>query len=302
MVTSADYPADYPPSATPSNRSPLSLLTIAGHDPSSGAGITADLEVFAAHGFFGLSAPTALTVQSTQGVVDFQPVDPHLLRQILDHLTADISPAGIKIGMLGSLEVAESIAIFLQQQHSQSPGNRHIPLIFDPVIISSSGRELLAPEARSVLHDRFLPHVTWITPNWHELAALTASAPIQTLTAATAATHQLAQRHPHLHIVATAGDASQPTDLLRLPTGEIHHFEGHHIESRNTHGTGCAFSSALLCNLAQGHSAAESVANAKHYVTQAILHAPNIGHGKGPLNLLWPLTTKPGGPSSSRTK
>jgi hydroxymethylpyrimidine/phosphomethylpyrimidine kinase len=273
------------------NPSPLSLLSIAGHDPSSGAGFTADLQVFAAHGFFGLSAPTALTVQSTQGVAGFELVPPHLLRQILDHLAVDIAPAGIKIGMIGSSTSAETIADFLHAQHPQHASKSHIPIVLDPVLISSSGRELLPAEDLGIFHTHLLPQVDWITPNWPELAALSSSSPIQTLAQAEAAAHQLAQRHPHLHIVATAGDAAQPTDLLRLPTGEVHHFNGRHIDSRNTHGTGCAFSSVILANLVLGQSPEEAVRSAKHYVTQGILQAPNLGHGKGPLNLLWPLNS-----------
>jgi hydroxymethylpyrimidine/phosphomethylpyrimidine kinase len=271
------------------------LLTIAGHDPSSGAGITADLQTFAAHRLFGTSAITALTVQSTQGVAEIQPADPAFLRRALDHLATDLPPAGIKIGMLGSGEIAASVAGFLASVHptegKQAVGNQPPsgpPIILDPILRATSGADLLPPDAIETLHQQLLPHVTWITPNWSELSALTAQ-PVETLSQAEAATHSLAARHPHLHIVATAGDHRQPTDLLRLPSGDIHRFAGEHIESTSTHGTGCAFSSALLCLLVLRDTPIEAVRGAKHFVTEAIRNAPNLGQGKGPLNLFWHL-------------
>ena len=284
------------PDPTPA-ASTRTLLTIAGHDPSSGAGITADLQTFAAHRLFGTSAITALTVQSTLGVAEIQPVDSAFLRRALDHLAADLPPAGIKIGMLGSSEIAASVAGFLASFHPQEgkstagnqPPSSPPPVVLDPILRATSGAHLLPPEAIETLHRQLLPQVTWITPNWSELSALTAQ-PVETLAQAEAATHSLATRHPHLHIIATAGDHRQPTDLLRLPSGDIHRFAGEHIESTSTHGTGCAFSSALLCLLILRDTPIEAVRGAKHFVTEAIRHAPNLGHGKGPLNLFWHLS------------
>ena len=284
------------PNSGSSERTPgRTLLTIAGHDPSSGAGITADLQTFAAHRLFGTSAITALTVQSTLGVTEVQAVDPAFLRRALDHLAADLPPSGIKIGMLGSSEIAASVAGFLASLHNaegkSSTGNQPPskistvpPIVLDPILRASSGAQLLPPQALDLLHQQLLPLVTWITPNWQELSALTAQ-PITTLAEAEAALQKLAARHPHLHLVATAGDHHQPTDLLRLPSGEIHRFIGEHLESSSTHGTGCAFSSALLCHLVLRDNPVEAVRSAKHFVTEAIRTAPNLGHGKGPLNL-----------------
>ena len=275
-------------SATHSTASIRTLLTIAGHDPSSGAGITADLQTFAAHRLFGTSVITALTVQSTLGVAEIQPINPAFLRRALDHLVADLPPAGIKIGMPGSAEIAASVAAFLttlRQTAGNQTNNGNLPIVLDPILRASSGADLLPPEAIETLHQQLLPVVTWVTPNWSELSALTAQ-PIQTLAEAEAATHALAQRHPHLHIVTTAGDHSQPTDILRLPSGDIHRFAGDHLDSTSTHGTGCAFSSALLSLLVLRDTPIEAVRGAKHFVTEAIRQAPTLGHGKGPLNFL----------------
>ena len=166
------------------------------------------------------------------------------------------------------------------------PQNTHIPIVLDPVLRSSSGADLLDSAALETLHTRLLPAVTWITPNWSELSTLT-HLPVATEAEAETATQALALRHPHLHIVTTAGDQPTPTDLLRLPTGEIHRFIGEHLATTSTHGTGCAFSSAILCRLVLGDTPTAAVQAAKQYVAEALRRAPVLGHGKGPLNLLW---------------
>jgi hydroxymethylpyrimidine/phosphomethylpyrimidine kinase len=265
-----------------------SLLTIAGHDPSSGAGISADLQTFASHGFFGTSVLTAQTVQSTQGVAEVQAADPAFLRRALDHLTADLPPAGIKIGMLGTEQIAAAVAAFLSSWKQGNAARQDLPVVFDPVLRSTSGATLLVTEALEVLHRQLIPAVSWITPNWPELSVLTGQA-VLTLSQAERATHALAKRHPHLQIVATGGDDAVPTDILRLVNGEIHRFAGVHIDSTSTHGTGCAFSSALLSLLVLQKNPTDAVRGAKDFVAEAIRSAPGIGHGQGPLHLLWPL-------------
>ena len=275
------------PIVTNSPKPPVAL-TIAGFDPSNGAGITADLQVFAAHGIFGTSAITALTVQSTLGVAKTQSLDSTLFRHTLDHLTADLPPAGIKIGMLGTAAIARELASFLEHLDEISSHNPHIPIILDPVILSSSGATLLDPVGLQILRTHLLPKITWLTPNWQELALITGE-PVTTQQQARHALETLAQTHPHLHIIATAGDQSHPTDLLRTPTGQFHELSGNRIETTSTHGTGCAFSSALLSRLILGDEPLAAVTAAKSYIEGALLHAPNLGHGRGPMNLLWPL-------------
>lgn len=260
------------------------VLTIAGHDPSSGAGITADLQVFAAHGLFGTSVVTALTAQSTLGVAYVLPVSGPFFRSALEHLHADLPPAGVKIGMLGSGEIVAEVARYL---HRVSP-NSQIPIVFDPVLRSSSGTDLLDSEGLDALHSSLLPALQWITPNWPELATLTATT-VTSVAEAEASAHLLGERYPQLYVVVTGGDQSSPVDLLRLPNGEVHHLTGEHIQTTSTHGTGCAFSSALLSRIIFGDTPRISVQNAKNYVAEALRSAPGLGHGKGPLNLLWPL-------------
>ena len=261
-------------------------LTIAGHDPSSGAGVTADLQTFAAHRIFGVSAITALTVQSTLGVSAVEAVSPRFLRQTLDTLEADLPAQGIKVGMLGSAAIAAEVAAFL----AGKPG---IPTVLDPILRSSSGTALLEPEGLKTMLEQLLPVVSWMTPNWRELGMLT-GLPVASLGQVEAAMHHLGKSYPHLTIVATGGDQARPIDQLRLPGGESHNgevylFAAERVETRATHGTGCAFSSALLCRLLHGDDPITAVRGAKQYVTEALRRAPGIGHGHGPLDLLWPL-------------
>lgn len=270
-------------------RSPPPIAwSIAGHDPSSGAGFTADQLTFAAHGLFAATVATALTAQSTLGVVAVEVIRPEFLRLTLETLLADLPPAGVKIGMLGSLEAAQVVAEFLSHLRPAESSAQPVPIVLDPVLISSSGHSLLPPEAIQHLHEHLLPQVAFITPNYAELAVLTGM-PVASAVEAREAGDALGRRHPQLGIIVTGGDRDQPTDLLRLPNGTWTGFPGEHIESTSTHGTGCAFSSALLANLVLGQAPAPAVATAKLFVREGIRHAQGIGHGKGPLDLLWPL-------------
>ena len=188
-----------------------SVLTIAGFDPSSGAGVTADLMVFAAHGLFGTSAITNLTVQSTVGVDSSHAVEPELVAMTLAFLDADLPPAGIKIGALGTAWVVEAVALYLEAV--REAGGR-VPVVLDPVIRSSAG--------------------------------------------------------------------------------EGHWLAGIRVETRATHGTGCALSSAVLSRVVLGDAPAVAAATAKRYVVEAMRRASPMGRGHGPMELLWPLRTHGG--------
>ena len=146
------------------------VLTIAGFDPSSGAGVTADLKVFAAHGLFGVSCITGLTVQSTVGVRDSEPVAAHVVRATLDCLREDLALDGVKIGMLATAENVAAVADFLGAL--RDAGGK-VPVVLDPVLRSSSGRELLEADGVALMKERLLPLVDWVTPNVDELAVLT---------------------------------------------------------------------------------------------------------------------------------
>ena len=264
-------------------RPPAIALTIAGFDPSSGAGITADLSVFAAHGIFGTSAITATTVQSTMGVAGVRAADPAWLSRTLEYVSTDLPAAGVKVGMLATDSVVRAVVEFLGTAKGQ------VPVVFDPVLQSSSGYELLDPAALRRIHAEFLPLVSWITPNWQELSILS-GVKVRTIEDVNRAADALGKLHPGLYIVATAGDQAEPVDFLRAPGGAVQTFRGERVETTSTHGTGCAFSAALLSRLILGDAPAKAVANAKRYVTEALcLAVPGIGHGRGPLNLLWPL-------------
>lgn len=264
-------------------RTPSIVLTAAGFDPSSGAGITADLQTFAAHGLFGTSAITALTVQSTRGVFDVQPVDAGLFRRTIERLWEDLPPRGMKLGMLGSPEIVRVAATLLRELGPEKP-----LVVLDPVLRSSSGHKLFPAEAVALLHEQLLPLMDWVTPNWGELALLSGEQ-VTDLVSSEHAMAALGKQHPHLTIVATGGEAQAPVDLLRLPDGSLQAFEGTHVETTATHGTGCAFSSALLSLLIQGVGPAEAVAGAKSFVEGALRQSPGLGAGRGPMDLLWPL-------------
>ena len=262
------------------------LLTIAGFDPSSGAGVTADLAVFAAHGFFGCSAITALTVQSTLGVRQVSSVEPSLLRDTLDCLEQDLPPAGIKIGMLATTQAVAEVATYLECLR----GRRACRVVLDPVLISSSGAALLEPEGLVLMRSRLLPLVECITPNRAELGAFTRRA-VGNAAQVEEAARTLLAHHPGLNMIVTGGDELQPDDFVLTSTGCARWLPGTRIESRATHGTGCAFSSALLCRLIGGDDLLPAAEHAKRYVEQAIRAAPGLGAGKGPMALLWNLHT-----------
>ena len=260
-------------------------LTIAGFDPSSGAGVTADLMVFAAHGLFGTSAITSLTIQSTIGVADSRPTEAKYLRDTLDYLQHDLPPAGIKLGMLATKDIVTEVASFLRtvRQTSGQPW-----IVIDPVLRSSSGRELLSSEAVEVLVADLLPLADVVTPNTQELSILTGF-PATTPQEIEDAARHLIRRTGCGHVVATGGEGNPPRDLLVSSTAPSQWISGERVNSFSTHGTGCVFSSAVLAGLIRGDAPHEAVIAAKKYVTEGIRRATPLGHGHGPLNHLWPL-------------
>jgi hydroxymethylpyrimidine/phosphomethylpyrimidine kinase len=262
------------------------VLTIAGFDPSSGAGVTADLKVFAAHRLYGMAAITALTVQSTQGVKRVEPVPGDLLRQTLACLGEDTAIAGVKIGMLATGENVGAVAGFLRD--AGVPRRR---VVLDPVLRSSSGADLLDAEGLAILRQELLPVVGWVTPNLEEMALLSRMdrGTRQKVPEGAKALAGMAAAlgNPELNVVVTGGHLERPDDFLRTAAGAEQWFSGEKVETRATHGTGCTFSSALLCQLVIEKSPSGAVKAAKDYVTAAMRAAYPVGRGKGPLHHLY---------------
>ena len=260
---------------------PPVVLTIAGFDPSSGAGVTADIKTIAAHDCFGISCITALTVQSTMGVRRIQAVEPGIVRATLEELVSDLEIAGVHIGMLGTSAVVQTVADFLAK--AKLP---HI--VLDPVLKSTSGAELLDSAGTKLMIQRLLPLAEVITPNRTEAGILT-GLPVSNrgeLEAAAARLHDLGV----VNVVITGGDTETAADFCSFTTSrgfETQVFESVHLHSNSTHGTGCAFSTALTCNLALKIPMTTAVELSKAYVAEAIAQGQTIGHGVGPLHHLF---------------
>src|SRR5258708_4435896 len=261
----------------PQSQSPPVVLTIAGFDPSSGAGVTADIKTIAAHGCYGIAAITAMTVQSTAGVRQILPVDPGLLSDTLDELASDVTISAGHIGMLGSGEIASRVSRFLEAA-------RPPKVVLDPIMESSSGARLLDEAGISVLKERVLPLAIVITPNIHEAAAL-AGIPVKNLDDMKLAARRLQEMGAH-SVVVTGGHLESAIDLLSERGQPSQTFRSDLLRSNNTHGTGCAFSTAIACHLAQRRSLSSAVLAAKSYVTVTIANSYAIGKGGGPVNHL----------------
>ena len=265
---------------------PPIVLTIAGFDPSSGAGITADIKTIAAHGCYGVAAITAMTVQSTQGVVRVEPVSPKLLRESLSALAADMDISAVHIGMLGDGKATAEVAAFLSE--AKLPN-----IVLDTVLTSTSGARLLDDAGRRILTDKLLPLTTVITPNAQEASALTGLEVISIDHMRLAA--ECLQKMGAANVVVTGGHLEIATDLLLLAGGDVQTFKSERLDSNCTHGTGCAFSSSVACHLAQGRPLPESVLLAKAYVTAAITNGYSIGKGTSPVNHMYRMRNHPGG-------
>jgi hydroxymethylpyrimidine/phosphomethylpyrimidine kinase len=260
------------------NHTPPILLTIAGFDPSCGAGVGADLKTFAAHNCYGVAAVTALTVQSTQGVRDVQPTPSAVLRAQLDALADDCTIAAVKIGMLANRANASVVAEFLDKHNFA-----HV--VLDPVSRPTAGNaELLDAAGLKFVRDELLKRASVITPNIPE-AEFWTGIEIKDVAAMKAAGQKLLQMGAR-SVIVTGGHLEKPTDVLCEGT-EVETFGGDHVKSPNTHGSGCTFSSAIAAQLAEGQKLRQAVILAKAYVTKAIERSYPVGKGAGPLNQLF---------------
>lgn len=269
------------------------VLSIAGFDPSSGAGVTADIKTLAAHGCYGVGCITALTVQSTTGVTQVQPVAAKIVRDTMRELASDFPIAAIRIGMLGSGEVVEAVAEFLRQQPRAN-------VVLDPIFQSSSGAVLLDKAAIDQLKTLLLPLATVITPNVFEARALTGLevSNLAEMKVAASQLHALGAKN----VVVTGGDVTgdKPEKAIDLLSAEDSNrifnqseFASDRVRSSATHGTGCAFATSLAANLALGKQLYDAVVLAKAYVKKAISSAYPLGKGQGPLNHLYRLEEQP---------
>jgi hydroxymethylpyrimidine/phosphomethylpyrimidine kinase len=262
-------------------QSPPVVLTVAGFDPSSGAGVTADVKTIAAHGCYGVACITALTVQSTAGVKRVAAVSPELIAETLEELSADLDIAAVHIGMLGSGKVARVVSEFLAKSEL---GN----VVLDPIIKSSSGSDLTDAPGLRLLVERLLPQATVITPNVDEAATLTGLAVtnLEQMRVAAARLHEMGATG----VVITGGHLDKAIDLLSFTSRhgtEQEVFKSNRLESKSTHGTGCAFSTAMACHLARGRGLPEAVLLSKTYVAAAIANAHPLGRGTGPVHHLY---------------
>jgi hydroxymethylpyrimidine/phosphomethylpyrimidine kinase len=263
---------------------PPILLTIAGFDPSCGAGVAADLKTFAAHNCYGVAAVTALTVQSTQGVRALQATPAATLRGQLDALAEDSLIAGVKIGMLANRANASAVADFLDKY-------KYAHVVLDPVSRPTAGSaELLDAPGLKFVRDELLKRASVITPNIPEAEFLTGME-VKDLNGMKAAGQRLLEMGARA-VIVTGGHLDRPIDVL-CEGSEIETFGSDHVRSPNTHGSGCTFSSAIAAQLACGQQLREAVILAKAYVTKAIEKSYQTGKGAGPLNQLFRFHQEP---------
>jgi hydroxymethylpyrimidine/phosphomethylpyrimidine kinase len=254
-------------------------LSIAGSDPSGGAGIQADLKTFSALGVYGATVITTLTAQNTQEVAAIELVSPQFVAAQLDAVCGDLAVRAVKIGMLGSAAVIEAVADGLDRHALEN-------VVLDPVMVASTGRELLARGALDVLRRVLLPRASIVTPNLPEAAALLEEPLAQDEAAMRAQAAQLLRRGARA-VLIKGGHAAGAESADFFADGRVElRLPAPRIGTKNTHGTGCTLSAAIAAGLAKGFPLAEAVAQAKAFVAAALAAADRlaVGRGAGPLH------------------
>lgn len=250
-------------------------LTVAGSDPSGGAGLQADLKTFHQHGVYGCAAATLLTVQNTVGVEAVHLVAPEVVAAQVRSVLSDLPVAVLKTGALGSLAIARALADVLQ--------GRALPWVLDPVMVSTSGRALLDPKDALAVADLLFPKATLITPNLDE-ASLLLGHRVGGVEKLLEAARQLRQRWDCAVLLKGGHLEGEPCDAL--VTGDLEQlYHGHRVATRHSHGTGCVLASAIASHLAWGRPLAEAVERARTFVEKALTTAPGLGKGHGPMDL-----------------
>jgi hydroxymethylpyrimidine/phosphomethylpyrimidine kinase len=255
-------------------------LTIAGSDSGGGAGIQADLKTFAALGVYGVSAIAALTAQNTREVSAIHDVPPDFVAAQIDAVFSDFDVGAVKIGMLSQSPAIEAVARALGRHQAKN-------IVLDPVMIASSGARLLRADALEALCRLLIPRALVITPNLPEAAALLDVAPARSEREMGAQARALQSLGAQAVLIKGGhGEGAESVDLLLDAAGKISRFAVQRIATKNTHGSGCTFSSAIAAGLAHGLDLAEAACAAKDYVTAAIAAADalQLGHGHGPLH------------------
>ncbi len=255
-------------------RMPSVALTIAGSDPSGGAGIQADLKTFHQFGVYGEAAITLLTVQNSVGVSRVEVMPPSLVLEQIAAVVVDIPPGAAKTGALGSMEMVRAVA--------GAAAGFSFPLVVDPVMISKHGAPLLLEDAIAAVREYLLPRATLVTPNVPETEALT-GIPIRTLADKRLAACRIAGMGARAVLIKGGHMVGDATDLL-FDGSAWFEFPSPRISSRHTHGTGCTYSAAITACLAAGEPLADAVARAKRFIYEAIRTNPGLGRGCGPVN------------------
>lgn len=249
-------------------------LSIAGSDPSGGAGIQADLKTFHQHGVYGEAVVTLLTVQNTVDVRRVEMVAAQLVAEQIAAVLADIPPAAAKTGALGNRQIVSVVA--------RAAADFHFPLVVDPVLISKHGAPLIEDRAREALVRKLLPRAALVTPNLAEAAAL-AGMPVTDAAGMRRAAERILELGPRAVLVKGGHLPGEALDVL-VAEGVFEELRAPRIDTRHTHGTGCTYSAAITARLARGQSLVDAVRGAKEYVTEAIRTNPGLGHGSGPVN------------------
>ncbi len=261
------------------------VLSIAGTDPSGGAGAAADCKTFCAHGCFALNVITAVVSQNTQGVRGYMDVPPELIASQIDAVFEDMAVDAVKIGMVS---VPETIRVIAEKLRQYKPAYT----VIDPVMVATSGHRLLAEEAEASLRKELIPLADVLTPNIPEAEVLTGK-PVDSFAAMEEAARTIAAMGAKAVLVKGGHRTEDATDLL-YDGKEFYYFRGRHAESTSTHGTGCSLSSAIAANLANGMNLTDAVRAAKQYVFDGICHAEPIGKGHGPIHHFYELYRKAG--------
>ncbi len=253
------------------------VLTIAGSDSGGGAGIQADLKTFARYGVFGTSVITAVTAQNTVGVRAWEAMTLALVRAQLDALVDDLRPAALKSGMLGSAEIAATVAECIGS-------NGLAPYVLDPVMVATSGDVLMNADAVEILCSHLVPLAALVTPNLDE-AAIMVGRPMRSVDDMESAARHLVDELGAGAALVKGGHLAGPKIVDVLYDGvKLDRFAQQRIETRAGHGTGCTLSSAIVASLALGASLSDAVASGRAFVRRALSTAPGLGSGRGPLN------------------